>query len=484
MGFFLTFSLALFVAMLFTFGRIAPVWRERQEIFAAFENVGGLTADAPVRYNGLEIGRVKWLRIIHLDDANIERLPVLTKRDLDNLPLWPPALVHDLRDVADTDFDSVCRDKLKNRTMIELCMEVLQEGDFSRFRADDQAHIVSTFFHDAAVEIVSGSGPILGANANKLMLGTSGDFFTNLAKSMGEVKDILSNVTDVVGIEERKSFERAQGRLRNIDEKMEGLKKTAEQRWKTTLDNVEKTGKNAKTTFNSMEKTLQDLRPLATERTDAIRGHLKEMQEHIQSARAESETAIGDVSADTRKLRADFRGIIDSSRPNFEEMKKNVREVYDNLGGLSFKLDGIRDTAGGLYEQSADDLEQSKLALKKAMTNFNYARMAAEENKDLMISNSDTGEHRYNTALSIYRHICVADQRIREAGAWAHEIALAAAAPEKDDSRIAGEAETVIDNLFELRRPLDRIVDRIEETMLPPYERKKAAWHLEIGPAK
>ena len=31
MGFFLTFSLALFVAMLFMFGRVDPFWRDRQE---------------------------------------------------------------------------------------------------------------------------------------------------------------------------------------------------------------------------------------------------------------------------------------------------------------------------------------------------------------------------------------------------------------------------------------------------------------------
>src|SRR5579862_790557 len=194
MGFFLTFSLALFVAMLFTFGRIAPVWRARQEIFVAFDNVGGLTVDAPVRYNGLEIGRVKWLRIIHLDDATIERLPALTRRDLDNLPLRPPAMIHELRDVADVDFDRVCREKLKNRTMIEICLELLQDNDFNRFHTDDQARVVSTFFNDSAVEIIAGSAaqPL---DSNKLMLGTSGDFFGNLSKSMGEVKDILSNVT-------------------------------------------------------------------------------------------------------------------------------------------------------------------------------------------------------------------------------------------------------------------------------------------------
>lgn len=484
MGFFLTFSLALFVAMLFTFGRIARPWRERQEIFVAFENVGGLTVDAPVRYNGLEIGRVRWLRVLHLDDASIERLPALTKRDLDNLPLRPPALVHELRNAADTDFDSICREKLKNRTMIELCLELLQEGDISRFRSDDQARVVSTVFGDTAVEIISGSGPPMAANANKLMLGTTGDFFSNLSKSMGEVKDILSNVTDVVGLEERKSFERAQARLHRIDDRIGNIKVTAKRRWETTLDNAEKFNKNAKTTVNNMEATFKELRPLATEHMDGIRNRLNELSEHIRTARAEGEKAIEDVSADAKKLRTDFRGVLDESRPNFEEMKKNIRGVYDKMGGLSYRLDDIRDTAGALYVESGDDLERFKVSVKKALTNFNYAQIAAEENKDLMISNADAGEHQYNTALSIYRKIHAADRRIREAGAWAQEIAKMAATQTMDGPDIQAHADTVINNLFEIRKPLDRVVDRIEEKMAPPFERKKAAWKAEAAPVK
>jgi hypothetical protein len=476
MGFFLTFSLALFVAMLFLFGRVAPVWRARQEIFVAFENVGGLTADAPVRYNGMEIGRVKWLRILHLDDATIDRLPPLTKRDLDNLPLHPAALVHELRDVADVDFNSVCREKLKNRTMIEICLELLQEGDVSRFHDDDKARVVGNFFNDTAVEIIAGtSSKPLDPNS-RLMLGTSGDFFGNLSKSMGEVKDILSNVTDVVGIEERKSFERAQGRLHTIDEKMDEFKRTSERRWKLTMNSFEAFSKDSKTTFNKMETSMKELHPMVAERTDRIRDHLKDLQEHIKLSRAEAEKSVDEISEDARKLRTDFRGVLDQARPNFEEMKKNIRGVYDKMGGLSYRLDDIRDTAGALYEQSGDDLERFKTGIKQAMTNFNYARIVAEENKDLMISNADVGEHQYNTALSIYQHICRADQRIQEAASWARELSEMAAQQPDASPELKSEADNVITNLFEIRKPLGRVVDRVEEKMLPAFDRKKAGW--------
>src|SRR5262249_21142893 len=142
--------------------------------------------------------------------------------------------------------------------------------------------------------------------------------------------------------------------------------------------------KDSKATFNKMETSMKELHPMVAERTDHIRDHLKDLQEHIRLARAEAEKSVDEISEDSRKLRTGFRGVLDPARPNFEEMKKNIRGVYDKMGGLSYRLDDIRDTAGALYEQSDDDLERFKRSIKQAMTNFNYARIVAEENKDLM----------------------------------------------------------------------------------------------------
>jgi ABC-type transporter Mla subunit MlaD len=58
-GFFLALCLALFVAMLFIYGKVARAWRGKQEIAVVFTSVTSLRPDAPVRYNGVEVGRVK-----------------------------------------------------------------------------------------------------------------------------------------------------------------------------------------------------------------------------------------------------------------------------------------------------------------------------------------------------------------------------------------------------------------------------------------
>src|SRR5213079_322379 len=77
----------LLVALLFLYGDWSRVWRGRQEISVVFASVTALRPNAPVRYNGVEVGRVKDIRILHLKDTDLKRLPAMTLNDLDKLPL-------------------------------------------------------------------------------------------------------------------------------------------------------------------------------------------------------------------------------------------------------------------------------------------------------------------------------------------------------------------------------------------------------------
>src|SRR5436190_5888179 len=86
-GIFLTFCLILFVAMLFIWGDLSRYWRGRQLISVVFASVTSLRPDAPVRYNGVEVGRVKEIGILHLKDNDIQRLPKPFKRaDIEKFP--------------------------------------------------------------------------------------------------------------------------------------------------------------------------------------------------------------------------------------------------------------------------------------------------------------------------------------------------------------------------------------------------------------
>ena len=494
-GFFVAFCVALFVAMLVTYGKVAPVWRGRQEINVAFTNVTMLRPDAPVRYNGVEVGRVKWVKLLHLDRKTLdERFPSLTRRDLDNLPLRPAAL-RELREASDDDFDTLCRKALTDSTMIELCLEVLQEGDVKRYRLDDQIRIVSTVFGDAAIEIISGSGTVNTSTSPRLMIGMSGDFFSNLAKSMGDVKEILSNVTEVVGTDERRSFERATARFSQIDARLDKMAQFSEKRAEVTARRIDVLGDDITKTLNKASDEMEKIDPQARKTFESIKNSFAQYQDRLSEVEKEASAAMKEVSAEVKVLRADISFTLDQSKPNLEQMKTNIHEVYEGLGNLSERMDGMRDTAGRALVQSEPDVARATFSLANGLTNLRHAAQAGNENKDLMISNRDLGEYEYATALEIYRSMTRATRKIRNAGADLNDVirmaaALPVDAPESPAAGLKGVVAPILSkgamaehNLAAMRKPLDEARDAIETKMIPEFERKKSAW-LDDAPLK
>ncbi|MCY3023680.1 MAG: MlaD family protein [Planctomycetota bacterium] len=484
-GFFAAFCLALFVAMAVTYGKVAPVWRGRQEVRVAFDNVASLRPDAPVRYNGIEVGRVKWMRLLHLDDEALERLmPAVTRRAVDNLPLRPESVKRELREANDEDFPAKCRKALKDQTMIELCLEVLQEGDVKRYKLDDQVRIVTTLLGDTAVEIISGSGAVNLPGEPRLLLGTSGDFFSNLAKSMGEVKDILSSVTDVVGAPERRSFERAQARFGAINERVEQITGLAKRRSEPTMKRFDALSTEMKQRVTEAGDFPEKIRPEMQKTFDNIRAGFTDMQNRVEGVQTEAKAASKDLSADMKAIRENVNAITAQVKPGFEQMRTSLRSAYDRMGGLSQRIDSARDTAGSLWSESEPDFARTTTALKNSLANLSDTERAANENKDLMISNRDAGEYEYNTVLDIYRRYCFATRRIREAGAQLQDTtrSLATRLPPAEAGPALARTALTNARLTAVRKPLDELNHRIEDAIVPEFERKKSAWTETTAP--
>ena len=496
LGLFGAFCLALLVCMLITYGRVSPLWRGSQEIRVAFDDVNSLSPDDPVRYNGLEVGRVKWLHVMHLDGDNLDRLmPLISKHNLDNLPL-PESVRRQLRLANDEDFVGKCRMALQNRTMVELCLEVLQEGDNKRYREDDRVRIVSTVLGDTAVEIISGNGAVNTLTAPKLILGTSGDFFSNLAKSMGDVKEILAGVTDVVGEQERQSVQQAHTRFAAITTRLGTLADFANRRAALTAKRIDNFSEFANSSFKEISKVIDVIEPRASKISGHVKAGLQDMERRASEVQAEAEKASKEVSQDINALRVEVQDTAARSKADLEPLKKKLLEIYERSGGLSGALDGMRDTASWLVSQSEQDVARGFQALKNSLVNLQHAGEVAEANKDFMISHRDGGEHDYNTALLIYRHMAMALRRIHEAGAEAQEVtrmvsekkalldlgsaelgdAGATAANPEALERVRGDAKAVDENLMAVCAPLEDVLKTIEDKMLPEFQRKRAAW--------
>jgi hypothetical protein len=202
-GIFLAFCLALFFLMLVVYGRFNRAWADRRQLNVVFNGVPELKAGAPVRFNGMEIGRVETIGLLILNEESLARFPLLLgDEDLERLPLtenecW--ALRRDIDGFSPEATDQRIRAALTGRTMVKLTLDVLLEHDPKRYRLDDRITVTGTLMGDSWVEISSGSGPVLRADYDKFLLGVSMDVGGDLSDSLDSVNDILSAAGETIG---------------------------------------------------------------------------------------------------------------------------------------------------------------------------------------------------------------------------------------------------------------------------------------------
>jgi len=475
-GLFLAFCIGLFVAMLVVYSRMSGLGGSRQQLAVYFENIGGLRPDSPVRYNGYEIGRVKYVRSTRVTDEVLERFGrPFTRADVDNLPLRGDGARKKLLEVADAEFDSAARKTMLNQTMIEVGLEVQNDDDSQRFRVDDQVRIASTVFGDASVEIASGSGALNSADKPRILLGNTGDFFSNLARSMGDVKEILGSVTDVVGTAERRSFERASGRLSGISSNLEKMAGTANRRSELTAKRMDLLGDEVKQSMGRLDTVLADLQPQAKKTGENLKGALKSVQAQFDGVKEEANNAVDEVKRDAEAIRTDLKAAMKTVEPDLQATRDNLRAVYDRASGLSDRFDAMSAEAGETAARTEPEIPRITSSLKNILTNLKQTGEAGNLNKDLMLSRSDTGEYEYFSAVEAYRKLTFATRQIRGAAA---EVQLTEQVLREQlaGNAVIGLARQTGESLKNVHDPLEQTRGRMEELMLPPFERKKAGW--------
>ncbi len=463
------------------YAKASRFWRKRQDIYVVFENVGSLTQDAPVRYNGLEIGRVKELRPLHLDDKILaEKFRPLAPRDLDNLPIRGDDAKRRLSALKPEEFDKQCRAELNGATMILLCLEVLGESDRLRYRLDDDMRIVSTVFGDSAVEIVSGSGPIDDAAKPFFVIGNTGDFFSNVSKTMSEVKKILGNVSEIVSDDERRSFGKAQSRYAPVNEQMKSMQKSASERMAATLAHYNELTENANARLNETGKMLEKLQPSAELATKAVQDALKDIQLKTQTARTEANETMTELSKDFDTTRDSIKDPIAQLNAGLTDVRAEMLAVKTDVEKAPARLDAASDALGSMQSQSTTDMERFAAAAKKIVPNLKIAAYVAKENKDLMLANRDAGEYFAQSIIDTRRKLAMASRRITNAAADTLET-LHGMEADPDASMMTDpvleRANAVVKRLWELRDPLDEVLNKMDAEMYVPWNlRKRAAW--------
>ena len=473
-GVFLTICLALFVAMLFIYGKVAGVLRGRQEISVVFTSVTSLRPDAPVRYNGVEVGRVKEIRIFHLKEDNVSMLPKLQVRDLDNLPLTEKEqkFLRTFADASQEEFQKEVHKKLYGRTMIMLKLEVLKEGDAKRYRIDDDVHISTTLMGDTSVEISSGSGDALDPSANRLMLGHSGDFFTNLAKSVEQVKEILGSVSDLVGPEERQSVRQALRRFDTITDRIEKIVTLADSRLPVTWDKVDGLADTAKQNFNRIGDTVTAVQPQITKTLTTADEAVKDLQSRVGSLADEAKTTVVEVRGQVKPIFTDLQQITAKSKDDLPVMIKNAKDLASRLQESAGKLDTVLATGNRLLGESYPDLRRLILAFRLGAENFEEGTNLLKR-KPWLIYNPAKESEVVNNAQKTARDLEVATRRFAELSTELQAIRRnMETAPKAQLEKI----DFMLQELAILSDTLKFAGDVTKKEVLPVYERKKGGF--------
>ncbi|HYF50450.1 MAG TPA: MlaD family protein [Planctomycetota bacterium] len=473
-GVFLTVCLALFVGMLFFFGKLGRVLKGRQEISVVFTSVTSLRPDAPVRYNGVEVGRVKDIKIFHLTRENIGKLPAFKTADLDNLPLTEKEQ-KTLRNAKETPpdvFQQEVANRLENRTMIKLLLEVISEGDEKRYRQDDQVHISTTLMGDTSVEITSGSGEALNPKDGRLMLGRSGDFFTNLAKSVEQVKEILGSVSDVVGQEERESVRRALRRFDTITDRIERIVTLADQRLPQTWDKVDGLADSAKKNFDRIGDTVAGVQPQVTKTLNTADEAVKDLQDKIGKLADEAKQAVVEVKSQVKPILADVQHITSKSKDDFPVMIRNAKDLAARLQDSAGKLDGVLGTGHKLLNDSYPDLRRLVLAFRMGAENFEEATNLLKR-KPWLIYNPAKEDATYNAAQKTTRDLEVATRRFAELST---ELQAIRRNMDPNSKERIERIDFMIQELNVLSDTLKFAGDVTRKEVLPVYERKKGGF--------
>ncbi len=359
---FLAFSLALFTGMYFLWGKLDREWRGVIEIDVLFSEVTKIYKLAPVLYDGLEMGRVKDIRIVHVNSEHLRKLPKFLPRDLQYLPLSSDER-DDISRKHPNDPDAAVREKIIGRIMVMATLTLLIEQDEHRLRSDDRYFVSSGYLGESSIEIETGSVDLVPPRSGLLFLGAKRDLMTDLGTTLKDVSKTLATVTEsVVGIDNEKKIH---GQIQNIDSITKIIEKKTKEMLKDMTeawDSIDAHGANA-------EKRLAELMDsIVREDKDnlglkpRVEGALKDTNAKIASMHNSLGKSTRDADAwlvDYRKQIVtqvrEFRKIAADYKVATPERLKEFRGHTDSALNAALKLDTTLDQIENQLRESTEN---------------------------------------------------------------------------------------------------------------------------------
>ena len=370
-GLFLTFCMGLLIAMLFVYGKFNRTWRGQRDLQVYFTHVASMRPDALVRYNGMEVGRVRRTHIVELGPETLEQFPELTGQDLENLPLTDDER-EVVRGLTGSRLDAAIRKLLPGRSMVALTLEVLAEDDAKRFRERDQIRIASNFMGESFVEIISGGGQPVPPTSTRIAIGVSGDMYSDLAKSLDQVKGILSSVSEIMGGGQHAPMAQRVLNFDKFTERLDQLASTLAHDLPKTWDGLDAKMDESRDRIHTLGKALHEMKP-------ELVGVFQNTAKSLEDWRGKLSSMVEGGRKQVRELREalgkDLRSLGDLAK----EQKGKIPLVVRDARVWTEQVAGRVETIDRLMTESDRTLREGFESARQSFKGFRELADAFEE---------------------------------------------------------------------------------------------------------
>ena len=331
----------LLAVLLAAVGPCRALLYEREEVRVVFRDVAGLKPNSPVTYSGVEIGRVKDISIIQLDEGNLARLPELRRHHVFELPIGD---LEDADRIYRIDDPEERRSEIlkavRGKTMVELTLELLKIGQFESCRIDDRITVVSTLMGDTAVEISPGSERF--CSAGELLIGDAGTLFSDVRDSVNDIRRMMRRADRALG-----------GQKGEFKEAMKSITKATE-RFAKISENIEGATAEAKDILAEnkadIRRTVKDLSAAAAAGRDVLEDGAPRLKKVLASA----EKITGTLSSGVTKAAGKLDAALDAARRAAVSaeglmlgVKPQLRDVLGEAGDVLKRSSRLVDRLAG-----------------------------------------------------------------------------------------------------------------------------------------
>ncbi|MBN1809405.1 MAG: MCE family protein [Planctomycetes bacterium] len=440
-GILVTVSVILLLVLVAVTSDVGKYFRHKKMISVAFKHVVGLQANSPVNYSGVEVGRVKSVSVLTVDDAFLKKLVPVQMDMLYELPIEDPSTMDKLRVIRDrTLFDAEARKLIKGRDIVVLEMEV-DAHIMDTVRVDDYVMVESTMMGDTSVQISPGAAEV--AKPDAILLGRSGSMFTRISESVEEIRYLLRSAGTALSA----GGADFGGIFRKVD---------------TAANNLV----SATDDFKEISVSVNEV--LTASKSDVIKltKTSREVSEQLSRILGRVEKDVDPITENVSVSTAKIRKMLEVVSPHVDPLVAGARRLSDKMESLSDNADKLVSTTNEMVAEGRADIRRTTLNVKDATKNMSELTALLSRKPWLLLRAPRGADRGEQDLVSLARLMLDAAGRAQDAATKLE--ARQAANPEEADrlSRTAADLKETSDNL---RRAAEAMAD-----VLRPLDRKNA----------